>query len=112
MLLVGVGSLEPSPLLRASGNAIAEEDQAQLRGLGAVGDICLRFFDSGGAHVDSPLDSRVVGIAADTLRSVPRRVAVAGGDRKFTAIRAALRGGWLSALVTDLGVARRLAAEG
>ena len=111
MLLVGIGSLEPSPLLRASGNAIAEPDQAELRSLGAVGDICLRFFDADGFHVDSPLDDRVVGITADAMRAVPRRVAVAGGDRKYTAIRAALRGGWLSALVTDLGVAQRLAED-
>ena len=31
--LVGVGSLEPSPLLRRSGNAVAEADQAELRAL-------------------------------------------------------------------------------
>jgi DNA-binding transcriptional regulator LsrR (DeoR family) len=35
-------------------------------------------------------------------------VAVAGGQRKFAAVRAALRGGWLNALITDLGAARRL----
>ena len=31
LLLVGIGSLSPSPLLRQSGNAIAEEDQKRLR---------------------------------------------------------------------------------
>jgi DNA-binding transcriptional regulator LsrR (DeoR family) len=41
---------------------------------------------------------------------VPRRVGVAGGARKFRAIRAAVRGGWVSVLITDLQVARRLAA--
>jgi DNA-binding transcriptional regulator LsrR (DeoR family) len=38
-------------------------------------------------------------------------VAVAGGRRKYAAIRAALRGGWLNVLITDLGVARRLVEE-
>ena len=51
MALVGIGSLEPSPLLRASGNALAEQDQELLREAGAVGDICLRFFDEDGKHV-------------------------------------------------------------
>jgi DNA-binding transcriptional regulator LsrR (DeoR family) len=111
MVLVGVGSLEPSQLLRDSGNAIAVEDQESLRHLGAVGDICLRFFDQRGQHVDSSLDDRVVGITHQTLRAVPRRVAVAGGERKYTAIRAALRGGWLSVLVTDLVVAQRLIGD-
>jgi DNA-binding transcriptional regulator LsrR (DeoR family) len=108
MVLVGVGSLEPSPLLRDSGNAIAEPEQQTLRGLRAVGDICLRFFDERGEPVSSALDGRVLGIPADLLREIPRRVAVAGGRRKFAAIRAALRGGWLNVLITDLGVARRL----
>jgi DNA-binding transcriptional regulator LsrR (DeoR family) len=108
MVLVGVGSLEPSRLLRDSGNAIAVDDQEALRQLGAVGDICLRFFDQRGEHVDSSLDDRVIGITHEVLRAVPRRVAVAGGKRKYTAIRAALRGGWLNVLVTDLVVAQRL----
>ena len=111
MLLAGLGSLEPSPLLMESGNAIADAEQDALRKLHAVGDICLRFFDEHGNMVRSALDDRVLGINTDTLRSIPRVVAIAGGARKFTAIRAALRGGWLNVLVTDLDVARRLAAE-
>ncbi|GII81266.1 DNA-binding transcriptional regulator [Sphaerisporangium rufum] len=111
MLLAGLGSLEPSPLLVESGNAIADGEQEALRELGAVGDICLRFFDEKGQAVRSPLDDRVLGIDVETLRSIPRVVAIAGGSRKYTAIRAALRGGWVDVLVTDLGVARRLAAE-
>ncbi|QLQ40550.2 sugar-binding transcriptional regulator [Micromonospora robiginosa] len=111
MLLAGLGSLEPSPLLVESGNAIADAEQQALRKLGAVGDICLRFFDENGDLVKSALDERVLGIDSLTLRSIPRVVAIAGGARKFTAIRAALRGGWVDVLVTDLDVARRLAAE-
>jgi DNA-binding transcriptional regulator LsrR (DeoR family) len=42
--LVGIGSLEPSPLLARSGNAIAVDEQEELRRLGAVGDVCFRFF--------------------------------------------------------------------
>ncbi|MFV2103942.1 sugar-binding transcriptional regulator [Micromonospora sp. LOL_024] len=111
MLLAGLGSLEPSPLLVESGNAVADPEQQALRKLGAVGDICLRFFDENGDLVKSALDERVLGIDSQTLRSIPRVVAIAGGARKFTAIRAALRGGWLDVLVTDLDVARRLAEE-
>ncbi|MDY7102166.1 MAG: sugar-binding domain-containing protein [Actinomycetota bacterium] len=109
VLLAGVGSLEPSELLRESGNAVAESEQEELRAQGAVGDICLRFFDEAGAHVPSGLDDRVIGIDATTLRTIPRRVAVAGGERKFTAIRAALRGDWANVLITDLSTAQRLA---
>jgi len=43
--------------------------------------------------------------------AVPRRIGVAGGDRKFSAIRAALRGGWVNTLITDLAMAKRLIKE-
>lgn len=108
MVLVGVGSLEPSPLLRESGNSIDERDQERLRELGAVGDVCIRFFDAEGRHLASDLDERVLGIDAATLSSIPRRVGVAGGERKWGAIRAALLGGWLNVLVTDLHTAQWL----
>ncbi|GAB2621518.1 DNA-binding transcriptional regulator [Paractinoplanes abujensis] len=108
MALVGVGSIEPSPLLRESGNAFAESELPGLRSAGAVGDVCMRFFDSAGAHIESAFDERVLGIAPATLMRVPRRVAVAGGLRKSNAIRAAVRGGWVNVLITDLQVARSL----
>jgi DNA-binding transcriptional regulator LsrR (DeoR family) len=111
MALVGIGSLEPSALLRQSGNALAEDDQAVLRGAGAVGDVCLRFFDAEGVPVQSAVDDRVIGITLDQLRSVPRRVAVAGGLRKHAAIRAALLGGWVNVLITDVDEAQRLLDE-
>ena len=106
--LVGVGSLEPSTLLRESGNAIAAEEEHRLRDQGAIGDVCMRFFDADGSHLPSELDDRILGIGADQLRSVPRRVGVAGGERKWSAIRAALLGGWLSVLITDQATAAEL----
>ena len=106
--LVGIGSVQPSPLLQRSGNAIDPEDQAALKELGAVGDICLRFFRSDGTLIDSPFNERVVGISPDQLKNVPRRVGVAGGSEKLEAIAAAVKGGWVDTLITDLETARRL----
>ena len=108
MALVGIGSLQPSQLLRASGNAIAPDDQATLLEAGAVGDVCNRYFDIGGHLVRSDLDARIVGIDPDTFRAIPRRIGLAGGARKHDAIRAALTGSWVNVLVTDLSTARAL----
>jgi DNA-binding transcriptional regulator LsrR (DeoR family) len=70
----------------------------------------MRFFDERGEHLKTKLDERVLGIEAETLRLVPRRVGVAGGTRKQTAVQAALLGGWVNVLITDLQTAQWLAA--
>ncbi len=67
-----------------------------------------RFFDEEGNHVRSTFDQRVIGVTAKELLAVPRRIGVAGGERKFSAIRAALLGGWVNILITDLAMANRL----
>jgi DNA-binding transcriptional regulator LsrR (DeoR family) len=108
MAIAGIGSLPPSPLLRASGNAADLADQDRLHAAGAVGDVCQRFFDSDGELVPSALDDRVVGIDADTLRKTPRRVGIAGGESKHKAISAAVRGKWVNVLITDTATAAAL----
>ncbi len=110
ILLAGIGSLEPSELLRESGNAIPGSDQDELRRLGAIGDVCLRFFDQEGNAVSSGVDRRVVGISTTDLLQVPRRIGVAGGQRKHSAIRAALLGKWVNVLITDVDTAQALLA--
>ena len=109
--LVGIGSVEPSPLLRRSGNALSLEESEALIALGAVGDVCLRYFDATGASVTSPVDDRLIGMTAREIRAVPRRMAVAGGQAKAAAIRAALLGGWVSVLITDEEVAESLIVD-
>lgn len=108
-LLVGIGSIEPSPLLRESGNSLSDADLSALAAHGAVGDVCLRFFDRHGALVESDLNDRVLGISPEQLRAVDRRIGVAGGQRKHAAIRAALEGDWINVLITDKETALNLA---
>lgn len=107
-LLVGIGSVTPSPLLQVSGNALGEAELATLSEQGAVGDIAMRFFDSTGVPVETDLNDRVVGIDTETLLRIPRRIGVAGGARKYQAIRAAILGSWIDVLITDLATATRL----
>jgi DNA-binding transcriptional regulator LsrR (DeoR family) len=111
LALVGIGALEPSTLLQSSGNIFAERELAALGERGAVGDICLRFFDAAGQPVESGVDRRVIGVTLDQLRRADRSVGIAGGARKYEAIRGALRGGWINVLITDRTTAERLLAE-
>jgi DNA-binding transcriptional regulator LsrR (DeoR family) len=80
----------------------------QLSRRGAVGDICLRFFDAAGQPVSTSLNDRVISMELDTLRRVARVVGIAGGRRKTAAIRGALAGRWINVLITDRNTAERL----
>ena len=106
--LVGIGGVQPSQMLANSGNVFVAEEIAMLRRHGAVGDICLRFFDRAGKPVRASLDQRVMAIELEQLRRVRRNVGVAGGRRKLEAIRGALAGGWINVLITDRYTAARL----
>jgi DNA-binding transcriptional regulator LsrR (DeoR family) len=84
--------------LASSGNVFTTAEQDEVRGLGGVGDLCLRLFTEAGAPVRSSLDDRVIGMTLEQLRlPTPRAVGVAGGPRKVAAIRGALTGGWTNA---------------
>lgn len=106
--LVGIGEIKPSSLLATSGNVFTPGELESLRGLGAVGDILVHFFDRLGRPVDSPLNDRVVGMSLEQLRRLDRSVGIAGGKRKVEAIHSALNGKLINVLITDHFSAERL----
>lgn len=109
--LVGIGTVEPSGLLASSGNIYSPAELAMLQSAGAVGDVCLHFFDGEGKPVETPLDERVIGMSLEQLRHAKRTVGIAGGKRKLAAIRGALRGKWINVLITDRATAEGLLME-
>jgi DNA-binding transcriptional regulator LsrR (DeoR family) len=109
LALVGVGALEPSTLVASSGNIFSEDELKNVRSQGAVGDLCLRFYDAKGQAVRGILDDRVIGMTLDGLRRARRSIAVSGGKRKVVAILGAIRSRCINTLVTDQYTAERLA---
>jgi DNA-binding transcriptional regulator LsrR (DeoR family) len=109
--LVGIGAVEPSRLLAASGNIFSSQELDALRRVGAVGDVCLRFFDVWGKPVQSELNKRVIGMTLEQLQRVKRTIGIAGAQRKYEAILGALRGRWVNILITDRVTAERLVTE-
>jgi DNA-binding transcriptional regulator LsrR (DeoR family) len=99
--LVGIGPVEPSSWLAASDNRFLVAELQALEAKGAVGNICLRFFDARGEEMVDPLGFRVFGLELARLKSIPSVVGIAGGKRKYQAILGALRGRWINVLITD-----------
>jgi DNA-binding transcriptional regulator LsrR (DeoR family) len=108
LCLVGIGSVEPSDMLASSGNVFSNEELNALREKGAVGDICMRFFDAQGRPIHHGLNERVIGLELEQLRRIRRCVGVAGGQRKIAGIRGAMLGGYINVLITDIHTAKRL----
>jgi DNA-binding transcriptional regulator LsrR (DeoR family) len=109
--LVGIGAMDPSPLLAQSGNIFSPQEVGLLRQKNAVGDILLRFFDKGGRLVESGLEKRVISMDLNQLSKVNRAIGVAGGSRKYASILGALKGHWINILITDRTTAVKLVRE-
>lgn len=99
--LVGIGSGEIVPPLRAGDNFFTDEQVAQAKAGGAVGEVNLHFIAEDGGLVHTGFEDQVVGVSVEQLRRVGPRLGVAGGPSKYQAIRAALLGGWVNMVVTD-----------
>ena len=108
LALVGIGTVGPPYNPSSSAVVFSDKELLQARKQGAVGDICLRFFDGRGAPVLTRLDRSVIGIELEQLKKVKRSIAVAGGPSKVPAILGALRGGWVNGLITDRFTAEAL----
>ena len=100
--VLGIGSIEPSPWLAGSGNTFSTQELRSLEDKGAVGNICLRFYNASGEEIGDAVDgNRVFGLKLERLKSIPMVVGVACGRGKRQAILGALRGRWIKVLVTD-----------
>lgn len=108
LAIVGIGSMEPTPLLLRSGNAFSPKDRREIQRRGGVGDICLRFFDHNGKLIKSSQNSRVIGIELETLMQAERVVGIAGGLIKVPAILGALRSRRINILITDRQTAEHI----
>lgn len=108
LALVGIGMLEPSTLLKNSGNYYEQDMLALLAQRGAVGDICLHYFDEHGVPVLGDEEDPVIGMDLKLVKACPRVVALAGGIDKAQAIRGALSGGYIDVLIVDEPTAQLL----
>jgi DNA-binding transcriptional regulator LsrR (DeoR family) len=92
--------------------ALTEEESRRLIQQGDVGTVCGLHIDGEGTVSPGSLNQRLVGITFDSLRRIPVRIGLAAGRDKALAVRAALRGGFVTALVVDEEIVDFLFSEG
>jgi len=103
--IVAIGSWEPAVSLVRDSLPDAEGEALRARGVRA--EVCARLLDDDGNALPDLAD-RVIAITLEELRQVPEVVAVAAGAAKTEAVRAVLNAGFVTAIVTDAGIARAL----
>ena len=104
--LVGIGQMDMTAPLHVDGFLTVPEME-QLHRAGAVGEITSWVYDDRGQVIDCDFNRRVA--SAPLPRGTDRPViAVALGQAKLPAIRAALIGGLINGLVTSEATAERL----
>ena len=106
VLVSGIGSWNPP--VSCLHDAFSKAWRREVLAAGVRADLCATLIDDNGNVLPSPLDKVGLALNAMQIRRIPEIVAIAGGLEKADAILAALRGKWITTLVTDAGVARRL----
>ncbi len=107
MALLSVGTMSAQSTSFKFG-FLSEEDRASLQKKGAVGDLLFNFFDAYGKPVDHPINTRVMSMPVDRLRTVPKRVIASGGIDKVDCLMGAIKLVDCNVLITDETTARAL----
>lgn len=102
---IGLAPVEPQWEGAFLASALTSDEVAELRARDVAGDMSGRCFDSDGNPIRGALDRRVVCLTLDEVKAIPERIAVVIGAHKSAAVQAAMRGGLLTALVTDVDTA-------
>lgn len=105
LALVGIGTVDEHGSGRILDGWMTPQLNRELLAAGAVGHVVGHHFDANGDHVRSSLCDRTLGVPLDRLRSIPLVVGVVAGPEKVAATVGALRGGYVTALITDSATA-------
>jgi deoxyribonucleoside regulator len=107
LAIVGIGQFEMQQMAAMFfADSLSRQSLARFEAAGAVGDICGRFYDVRGRPIDS--DNGVLGITLEEVANLKTVIGIAGGTEKVAALLGAIRGGYLSVLVTDTVTARAI----
>ncbi|MEW2077408.1 sugar-binding transcriptional regulator [Streptomyces sp. NPDC012403] len=94
------------PGLSTVHDALSEPERHHHAEMGVVAEMASLLFDADGTPVRTGLGDRVIAVDTDQLRRTPEIIAVAGGREKARAVRAVLKSGLLTGIVTDAATAR------
>lgn len=104
--ILGIGSpiIEKSTMM--SSGYFGIDDIGKFKKQGAVGDICLQFYDINGSFKEFEFNKRVIGVGIEKIKKIDTVIGVAGGEEKIEAVVGALKGKLINVLVTNYSNAK------
>lgn len=105
--VIGIGGINENATLIKNGS-ISQSEMEILKMRGAVGDILCHFIDKDGNLIENSLEDRLISTSLEKLKNMQNVIAVAGGEHKVPAIKAALKGKYIDILITDESTAKKL----
>ncbi|RHW42754.1 sugar-binding transcriptional regulator [Neobacillus notoginsengisoli] len=111
LAIIGIGQVSESATFYKSTN-LDSRDLTELIDVGAVCSIGTSFINKEGEEVGNQISDRMIGITGIELKRVGQVIALARGLSKADAIHAALTGGWVDVLITDMKTAKAIVEKG
>ena len=109
VVVVGIGVPDGTEHTLDKAGYITASERRTLVEYGAVGDMCLQFYDKdGNTEKFRFFNDRVAAMRLEDIRKVPSKIGIAGGEKKAESVVGAIRGGYINILITDTECAQKL----
>ena len=109
VVVVGIGIPGRIDHTLARAGYMTNKELKYLSANGAVGDMCLQFFDrNGNTEPFRHYNDRVAAMRLEDIRRIPSKIGIAGGEKKAAAVAGAVRGGFINILIIDSECARQM----
>lgn len=104
--IVGIGQAETGASNVLAGG-LTEQDIFDLKDIGAVGAMCISYFDREGNLLHPEIEKRMIGQPLESIKAA-KTIAVAIGKSKLAAIDAALKTGYVDVFMTNVETAQHI----
>jgi deoxyribonucleoside regulator len=108
LILTGIGTLNDARSTNPWLGYLNKDTYNELKQKAAVGCICAQFYDLEGQEIQTSWNKQCIGINLNQLKRIEEVIAVAHGIEKAKAILGAIRGKYISVLITDSETAHQL----
>ena len=104
--IVGIGSPAMENSTMMSSGYFSLNDLKIFKKEGAVGDICLQFYDINGNFREFKPNNHIIGVNLDNIKKINTVIGIANGKGKIEAIVGALNGNLINVLITNYSNAK------